>query len=368
MLLKLNNCQNLEYLSNASDKLVSDDIAVVVDGIFIKSCPKINGYLNLKKIYDAQVANNDVVLDHVRVDIGNVSGSITELMQYADMNGYDDSGEHQTKPRLIGTWNVNYWYTQEQITIAESIFDGLNIMGDTNYLINFDNMAVQVLDNTKPNYNPSASIILQQGGYGILLDEPIISGQTGRWFISKNQAASIVGDLNVVFQGENIVDTNKIVSSQGLTYNIENFDEFVYFTSITVTTRNMFRNAKNIDNISLPNSITTINAGLAYLRDADWPEITITIPQNCTSVSNIAGYATTLGVTNASYILHFLEVNPPTIVGDLYQAARNVKVYVGDGSSAANDNAILQTYLADSNWAGYSSIIDTWYNYLHPTV
>lgn len=40
------------------------------------------------------------------------------------------------------------------------------------------------------------------------------------------------------------------------------------------------------------------------------------------------------------------------------------KIYVGDGSSAAHDNAILNMYLADTDWAAYSSRLDTWYNYV----
>lgn len=43
------------------------------------------------------------------------------------------------------------------------------------------------------------------------------------------------------------------------------------------------------------------------------------------------------------------------------------KYKLGDGSSAAYDDAILADYLADTNWATYSSRLDTWYNYLHPT-
>ena len=43
----------------------------------------------------------------------------------------------------------------------------------------------------------------------------------------------------------------------------------------------------------------------------------------------------------------------------------NTKIYVGDGSSAAHDDAILQQYLADTNWAQYSSKLDTWYNYIN---
>lgn len=62
-------------------------------------------------------------------------------------------------------------------------------------------------------------------------------------------------------------------------------------------------------------------------------------------------------------IIHVLATTPPTISTDNYITPTTVKVYVGDGSSAAHDDAILQTYLADTNWAHYSSQLDTWYNY-----
>lgn len=39
------------------------------------------------------------------------------------------------------------------------------------------------------------------------------------------------------------------------------------------------------------------------------------------------------------------------------------KIYVGDGSSQAADQAVLDQYLADSSWAQYASKLDLWYNY-----
>ena len=39
------------------------------------------------------------------------------------------------------------------------------------------------------------------------------------------------------------------------------------------------------------------------------------------------------------------------------------KIYVGDGSSQAGDQAVLNQYLADTDWATYSDKLDLWYNY-----
>ena len=44
-------------------------------------------------------------------------------------------------------------------------------------------------------------------------------------------------------------------------------------------------------------------------------------------------------------------------------SSRLAKIYVGDGSSQAHDQAILDQYLADENWTPYASKLDLWYNY-----
>lgn len=44
---------------------------------------------------------------------------------------------------------------------------------------------------------------------------------------------------------------------------------------------------------------------------------------------------------------------------------RVANIYVGKGQSASEDNAILAKYLENSDWAQYSSKLDTWYNYIN---
>ncbi len=41
------------------------------------------------------------------------------------------------------------------------------------------------------------------------------------------------------------------------------------------------------------------------------------------------------------------------------------KIYVGPGESQAGDQAVLDEYLADTDWAAYSAKLDTWWNYCH---
>lgn len=41
------------------------------------------------------------------------------------------------------------------------------------------------------------------------------------------------------------------------------------------------------------------------------------------------------------------------------------KIYVGPGESESGDQAILDQYLEDTDWAEYSAKLDTWWNYCH---
>lgn len=282
-----------------------------------------------------------IILNRIRVDIGNVSGSISELMQYAGMSGFNDNYEPQVKPRLVGTWTINDWYTSAQLAQAQAAFDGLTIVGDPNYLINFNDFAVQTLDSNQPNYNPAVAIILQGKSLGITLPGPVVSGQTGRWMLTKSQASTITNIGNWFKYKTAVIDTNGIVSSDTTaTYTISRFEEFIYFTGITLLNANNGFFGERFTYIEFPSTII----GLGNQAVASW-----------------GGPALTM---------KFNSVNPPSFdmseVSPFYQTTIT-KIYVGDGSSAAHDDAILADYVAASGWSSYASIIDTWYNYLHPT-
>ena len=63
-------------------------------------------------------------------------------------------------------------------------------------------------------------------------------------------------------------------------------------------------------------------------------------------------------------ILHFPKpevVCSPSVCNASFN--RLTKIYVGDGSSQAHDQQILDAYLADENWSSYASKLDLWYNY-----
>ena len=69
-------------------------------------------------------------------------------------------------------------------------------------------------------------------------------------------------------------------------------------------------------------------------------------------------------LASAGAVLHLgyngIACSPTTACADY---SRITKIYVGDGSSTSADQAILDQYLADPEWAAYSSKLDLWYNY-----
>lgn len=241
--LKLTN-NNLLSLGST----ISSSITTNCTTVFVKNCPNVSGIAILK-----QCPN----LTRVRLDIGNISGSLGELLQYSTLNGFNDSYENQTKPRLVGTWTVNDWYTQEQLTAVRAAFDGLTIVEDSNYIIDFSQVAVQSLDSNQPNYNPAVAIILHGQSKGNTCNNPIVTGG-GRWFITKTEAATIT-NISTWFKGvTSVTDTNNIVSSSGSSYNFTSFKEFRWFLGITVLDNQNFRSCTNLQSIGIPTSVTKL--------------------------------------------------------------------------------------------------------------
>ena len=79
--------------------------------------------------------------------------------------------------------------------------------------------------------------------------------------------------------------------------------------------------------------------------------------------SNMRGIVSNSKAFATSGILH-LGYNGIAGPADKLSASAVPYIYVGDGSSAAHDDAILNQYLADTDWSAYSSKLDTWYNYV----
>ena len=78
-----------------------------------------------------------------------------------------------------------------------------------------------------------------------------------------------------------------------------------------------------------------------------------------------AGVATSNETLNSSGCIYHLGYNgiacTPTQANAGYN--RLITIYVGDGSSEEADRAVLNQYLANSDWTQYAGKLDIWYNY-----
>lgn len=238
-----------------------------------------------------------ILLNRIRVDIGNVSGSLSDLLELAGMSGFNDNYEPQAKPRLVGTWTINDWYTSAQLAQAQAAFDGLTIVGDPNYVINFNDLAVQTLDSTEPHYNPAVAIILQAKGKGTTLDVPLL-GQ-GRYMLTKSQASSITS-IGTWFSGvKNPYDSNGIVSSDTtMQYSFNDFIELKYFTGVSTLSGAVFQNCSNLTRLG-------ISKNLVNFGDRDGSVGSMNLFTGCTSLNAVYYY----GSVNDWFKINFYCIN-----------------------------------------------------------
>ena len=136
--------------------LIGDDLSEKITTLFIKDCPALNSYKVLKSIVDSQNNISNLILNRIRVDIGNVSGSLSELMQYSTFAGFNDAYEPQTKPRLVGTWTINNWYDNSMLISAEDTFDGITIIDNTEIEYEYlDTNIIRLLSTSVPTIPPN---------------------------------------------------------------------------------------------------------------------------------------------------------------------------------------------------------------------
>lgn len=69
------------------------------------------------------------------------------------------------------------------------------------------------------------------------------------------------------------------------------------------------------------------------------------------------------GSQSTAAILHFGYNSVVSATPTQASISKIARVYVGDGSSRANDEAVLALYLADTDWSAYSTKLGTWYDY-----
>lgn len=292
----------------------------------------------------------------------------------------------------------------------------------------WDNYAIQTLDSTKPNYNPAVAIILQAKSIGTTLSEPIVSGGGRWFLTKQAAAGiSILSDTSSgkirrswFALKTNVDDINGIVTSDtSLSYPLSRFNEFQYFTNYQFEQYNggvgnaFMENCTKLEEITLPSQITSIKYrsfnGCSSLRNVSNINIQLVINResfkNCENleiddITNVVGidggaflnckkvafttinanvssiregsnYLGTFKNTISIPYIHFLSETAITgLMGfartHVYNAfyGTTYKIYVGDGSSAAHDDAVLAAYLQVSPWSLMSADMDTWYNYL----
>jgi hypothetical protein len=292
----------------------------------------------------------------------------------------------------------------------------------------WDNYAIQTLDSTKPNYNPAVAIVLQKNNIGTTLSEaPITNGGRWYLTKDEAATITILSNVysglirrSWFFNIIDIVDQNGIVSSDNtLTYSLSSFNEFQYFTNYQFEQYNggvgnaFMENCTKLEEITLPSQITSIKYrsfnGCSSLRNVSNINIQLvinresfkncgnleidditnvvgidggaflnckkvaftTINANVSSIREGSNYLGTFKNTISIPYIHFLSETAITgLMGfartHVYNAfyGTTYKIYVGDGSSAAHDDAVLAAYLQVSPWSLMSADMDTWYNYL----
>lgn len=316
---------------------ISSNITSSCTTAYVKDCPNVSGINILRQCIN---------LTRVRLDIGNVTSSLQELLSYSIYGGFNDNYEEQAKPRLVGTWTINYYYTNAMLAEAQAAFDGLTIVEDTTYnwetMLSNDLVAVQTIDDTAPNYNPAVAIILNNNNRGNVCPSPLIQGG-GRFYISKAQAAVLTG-INTWFRDiTSVTDVNGIVTSDStISYNFETFNEFQYFTSITSiggggdSTKGIFQNCTNLEEIILPTSLTTITTA-AFCNASSLKALNIP-----NTVTSIKWYS--LGITSS---LEYLYI--PCSIADFVFKINNQS----SGSLICGKNTGNSVMIVKGAWTGY---------------
>lgn len=94
-----------------------------------------------------------------------------------------------------------------------------------------------------------------------------------------------------------------------------------------------------------------------YDTTVEFTELLGTQDPNATNRTLLKGTQTTL--------CNIVHLGYNGIAGDtgFLPASKMGIIYVGDGSSDANDQAVLNAYLADADWAQYSSKLAKWFDY-----
>ena len=283
-----------------------------INTVYIKDCPNIDGI---------NILRNAANLERIRCNINNITGHTAEIYKYAQLSGFNDAGEQQAKPRIVGTFNIDDYYTNFEIAEIRSKIDGVTIITPTasdynvDYLLDNDLLAVQNLNDEVENYNPTVATILSNNGIGHNTDISFYPG-FGTYLIKKTEAAAMTSWPIAMFRGNTTVET---------------FNEFKYWTGLTslpggngttdVSRRGSFGGCTALESIEIPEGITTIGAVTFYgdsaLSRIVLPSTLTTINDNnfneCSNLANVYFNGTLSNWMNISF--HQTGISNPTSYG-----------------------------------------------------
>lgn len=340
-----------------------------IQSLTFRDCPNINGFDLLTTIASA----HNTALSTVNVTLPSaISGPIDDLITIANL--WNQNTGEASNLKVYGSYTV----TDESVTTAQCDEIGYDPNGAATQMstkiyglmVTIDqstimrDCALQTFDSTKEGYNPWASIILEQAGYGTYIDS---NDKTRGWYMTKQEAALWNGDTTI-FRGKYAVtDNNQITGSSSTYYGYNySFDEFRYFTSVVNLAGGSFRET-NILGITLPQFLERIEGTLTFYvtRISN-----IVLPESLTFLGsyNFFDNRYLTNVTINSNVLTKIDDNcfsncinlttitlknttPPTLGNYVFSNCSSLAHIYVPASAVA-------TYQAASGWSAYASIIE----------
>lgn len=239
---------------------------------------------------------------------------------------------------FAGCTNLNTFTLPPNITTigASAFYNCTSLVGD----ITIPNTVTSIGASSFAGCNAVSSLTFPIGGVASIFE-----------FCCKNGTLTINGNLTGqayhYIQGKNIIITGNVSNNQ---------TTYVFDASFVETLRIQ-------GNITLQSGILmklSANSTIKMKFFEILGSLTRTAGQFFHNSNNLVSGA----------IMHFAYngvICPPTYFcgNNLHTGLLNraSKIYVGDGSSQAADQAVLDQYLADDAWSAYSSKLDLWYNY-----
>lgn len=364
MELKLKNNSKLECS-------LPDDIKLKITSIFHQNTPNVNALSLINDVVAYQKTHQEelILLNRIRADIGNVEGSLFDLLELAGMAGFNDNYEPQAKPRLVGTYTVTEFVSSEfEQYLRNNCPDGLTL--NVPNVVLPEDCLMQSFDKDGANYNPGVCILYRAASYIKTVYNK--DGSKGLCMLSSDLLQG--NAFNFMFGSGNWFGYEYVIDTYGECVESYNNGSYDSTKKYYITTLSFLEN--------LPSNRTKIGLGLSNYTSVTDSVIKIApyateiifggmtsfirnktryvfeIGENVTKITNYNNY-----YEQSNSICHLLAETPPTMT-----TTYNIPpTYVGDGSSAEHDDAILQAYLAVSPWSVCAYKLKTWYSYLHPS-